>query len=92
MSAFQLTMMQSTSTHSSKNIFESDFTSANHCPQTNSSLLSVFMWSISLEWFYIFKGLESESPSRTWLSHVRLFATPWSILSMKFSRPEYWSG
>ena len=26
------------------------------------------------------------------LSHVWLFATPWTIQSMKFSRPEYWSG
>ena len=31
------------------------------------------------------------------LSHVRFFATPWSVaykaaLSMQFSRPEYWSG
>ena len=31
------------------------------------------------------------------LSHVRLFATPWTVaykasLSMGFSRPEYWSG
>ena len=26
------------------------------------------------------------------LSHVRLFATPWTVQSMKFSRPEYWSG
>ena len=26
------------------------------------------------------------------LSHVRLFATPWTIWSMEFSRPEYWSG
>ena len=26
------------------------------------------------------------------LSHVRLFATPWTIESMEFSRPEYWSG
>ena len=25
------------------------------------------------------------------LSHVRLFATPWTIQSMEFSRPEYWS-
>ena len=25
-------------------------------------------------------------------SSVRLFATPWAIQSMKFSRPEYWSG
>ena len=26
------------------------------------------------------------------LSHVRLFATLWTIRSMEFSRPEYWSG
>ena len=24
--------------------------------------------------------------------HVRLFATPWAIQSIQFSRPEYWSG
>ena len=26
------------------------------------------------------------------LRHVRLFATPWTIQAMEFSRPEYWSG
>ena len=26
------------------------------------------------------------------LSHVWLFATPWTIQSMGYSRPEYWSG
>ena len=26
------------------------------------------------------------------LSHVQLFATPWTIQSLEFSRPEYWSG
>ena len=26
------------------------------------------------------------------LSHVRLFATPWAIQSVEFSRPEYWGG
>ena len=26
------------------------------------------------------------------LSHVRLFATPWTPPSMGFSRQEYWSG
>ena len=25
-------------------------------------------------------------------SHVLLFATPWTVESMEFSRPEYWSG
>ena len=32
-----------------------------------------------------------------WLSHVRLFATPWTVAyqasqSMEFSRQEYWNG
>ena len=32
-----------------------------------------------------------------WLSHVQLFATPWTVAhqpppSMRFSRQEYWSG
>ena len=26
------------------------------------------------------------------LSHVQLFATPWTIQSLEFSRQEYWSG
>ena len=26
------------------------------------------------------------------LSCVQLFATPWTVQSMEFSRPEYWSG
>ena len=26
------------------------------------------------------------------LSHVLSFVTPWTVQSMKFSRPEYWSG
>ena len=26
------------------------------------------------------------------LSHVQLFATPWTIQSLELSRPEYWSG
>ena len=26
------------------------------------------------------------------LSHVQLFAAPWTIQSKEFSRPEYWSG
>ena len=33
-------------------------------------------------------------PMRKWksLSHALLFATPWTIQSMEFFRPEYWSG
>ena len=40
-------------------------------------------------------NLHSDSSSRgKWksLSCVRLFVTPWTIQSMEFSRPEYWSG
>ena len=34
------------------------------------------------------------NPKWKWksLSRVRLFETPWTIQSMEFSRPEYWSG
>ena len=37
---------------------------------------------------------ESESGSvvSNWLSRVQLFATPWTVQSTEFSRPEYWSG
>ena len=34
---------------------------------------------------YYNNNLDSESC-------IRLFATPWTIQSMQFSRPEYWSG
>ena len=33
-----------------------------------------------------------DSESVLSLSRVQLFATPWTIQSMEFSRPEYWSG
>ena len=33
-----------------------------------------------------------QSESERSLSCVRLFATPWTMQSMEFSRPEYWSG
>ena len=35
---------------------------------------------------------KSESVKVKLLSRVRLFVTPWTVQSMKFSRPEYWSG
>ena len=35
---------------------------------------------------------ESESEVKVKLSHIQLFATPWTIQSIEFSRPEYWSG
>ena len=39
---------------------------------------------------YFFKWCTYESESRSVMS--QLFATPWAIQSMEFSRPEYWSG
>ena len=45
-----------------------------------SSFMTVIFTSVCLK-------LVSES-----LSYVQLFAIPWSIQSMEFSRPEYWSG
>ena len=38
--------------------------------------------------------LKSKSWKWKWklISPVQLFATPWTIQSMEFSRPEYWSG
>lgn len=38
---------------------------------------------------YVFEWNEVKWKS---LSRVRLFASPWTIQSMEFSRPEYWSG
>ena len=40
------------------------------------------------------KILKSFAEQVKWksLSHVWLFATPWTIQSIEFSRPEYWSG
>ena len=50
------------------------------------------LWVLSCIYFprHQFK----ERKWRKWnsLSLVRLFATPWTIQSMEFSRPEYWSG
>ena len=41
-----------------------------------------------------FLGLQNHCRWWLWksLSHVQLFAAPWTIWSMEFSRPEYWSG
>ena len=48
-------------------------------------------------WYYL-SGQSNDSFTiiylRVWksLSLVQLFVTPWTIWSMEFSRPEYWSG
>ena len=42
------------------------------------------------------KTLDAQVCCRKWewksLSHVQLFATPWTTRSVEFSRPDYWSG
>ena len=48
-------------------------------------VLTHLMFTIVLQWqqlFFFFKSL----------SRVRFFATPWTVQSLEFSRPEYWSG
>ena len=40
-------------------------------------------------WTSLASQAQSESESQR--SHVQLFLTPWTIQSMEFSRPEYWS-
>ena len=50
-------------------------------------------WKLSLptrDWTCTLPGIGK----RKWksLSRVQLFATPWTIQFMEFSRPEYWSG
>ena len=40
---------------------------------------------------WVFPGTSSLLKWKSF-SHVQLFVTPWTIQSMEFSRPEYWSG
>ena len=52
---------------------------------------SVFAHCNTLAKQYIHKSHESYEKWKL-LSRVWLFATPWTIQSMEFSGPEYWSG
>ena len=56
-----------------------------------------FFIYLTLRIFYHFLNTASYIFPVKWLSHVRLFATPWTLayhapLSIGFSRQEYWSG
>ena len=56
-----------------------------------------FFIYLTLRIFYHFLKTASYIFPVKWLSHVRLFATPWTLAyqapqSMEFSRQEYWSG
>ena len=46
------------------------------------TLLNLRAWHVKVKWKWKWKSL-----GRVWL-----FVTPWTIQSMEFSRPEYWSG
>ena len=47
-------------------------------------------WATELNWCAI--NQQKWKQKRKSLSHVQLCATPWTIQSMKFSRPEQWRG
>ena len=52
-------------------------------------------WKLKKICTYILSfGLHSSQEKWKWklLSRVRLFATPWTVQSVEFSRPEYWRG
>ena len=49
-------------------------------------------WEMDCLWAITFKFCIQWKWKWKSLSHVRLFATPWTTQSMEFSRPEYWSG
>ena len=58
------------------------------------------MWFIFTQWSIIQPQKEENLAicynMTTWtepaLSRVQVFETPWTMQSMEFSRPEYWSG
>ena len=60
------------------------------CPST----LTVRAAPCILEWWVNqrVRGLAKTLKKRKLLSRVLLFAIPWTIQFMEFSRPEYWSG
>ena len=60
-------------------------TGSSHPNEINKNL------ECTLSWLYV---LWIAFPSLQWklLSCVQLFVTPWTIQSMEYSRPEYWSG
>ena len=57
-----------------------------NCVSQSLIYLSTYLYK-----FYQFCFSRSEVKWKS-LSHVQFFATPQTIQSMKFSRPEYWSG
>ena len=66
-----------------------------HCPSYIAGRLfvSVLYLIVNPKLFSLhYSHIHSADVKVKVLSCVRLFATPWTIQSMQFSRPEYWSG
>ena len=60
-----------------------------YCHSFLPSLLSPFMFN---SMFCTQPGVWTKITWKwKWLSHAWLFVTPWTIQSVEFSRPEYWS-
>ena len=53
-------------------------------------ILSPCLFNLYAEYIMGNAGLE-ETQAGSSLSHVLIFAIPWTVQSMEFSRPEYWS-
>ena len=69
-----------------------------HREELTSILLKLF-WKTAEEvtlsnQYYTASNLHTKTPKWKWksLGHVQLFVIPWTIQSMEFSRPEYYSG
>ena len=61
-------------------------------PKLGVKLLISFSKKLSLSWISSSRKTTRTFSSVQSLSCVRLFATPWTMRSVEFSRAEYWSG
>ena len=82
-----------------QNITQSSLISISVClllvknAKLHSNLLLIFQCYFTQCYLIIWAFFTTLTPAK-WksLSRVWLFATPWTIQSLEFSRPEYWSG
>ena len=102
-SAFPFAYANKDNSHSELGPPPSDLTNFNSlfkdCISKHSNISSIQIWGEHNPAQNTFHAeqllptlLESESEIRKSLSRVWLFVTQWTIQSMEFSRPEYWSG
>ena len=59
---------------------------------TIQNAMQVEFETVFSDWMLMLPSLNWSEVKWKSLSHVRLFATPWPVQSLEFSRPEYWSG